>query len=169
MELSTATFGLEALQQFFSEEASTVVTLLEVQIVAADERVAHKLNLNIGDNTIYIRRLLTANDEPILYHRAYLVYDPTRPIVEAEMDVTSLHGLFTNLDSTLLRRGELFIQATLMRDDEAKILQTTLPAAAFNFEHLFYDFDNKPISWGWFICRNDRIRFATTIGIESHP
>jgi DNA-binding GntR family transcriptional regulator len=94
-----------------------------------------------------------------------LIFDPTRPIVEAEMDVTSLRGLFTSGENTLLKRGQLTIEATMMNEEEANILQTPLPAAAFYLEHLFYDFKNRPISWGWFIFRSDNLRFHTQVGI----
>ena len=165
LELGTAVFDLYELQALF-EEADTAVKLLEVRVVAADERTARKLCITEGNKIIYIRRLLTKCGEPIFYHRAYLVYDPTRPIVEAEMDVTSLRGLFSNTVNQSLKRGQLTIEATLMNAEEANILQAQLPAAAFYLEHLFYDFEERPLSWGWFIFRSDRLRFSTQIGIQ---
>ena len=151
----------------FQEGVDTAVKLLEVRVVSADERTARKLCLAEGDNAIYIRRLLTRAGQPIFYHRAYLVYDPTRPIVDAEMDVTSLHGLFSNAVTHSLKRGQLTIEATLMNEEEANILQTKLPTAAFYLEHLFYDFEERPLSWGWCIFRSDDLRFATEIGIQA--
>ena len=32
-------------------------------------------------------------------------------------------------------------------------------------EHLFYDFENRPVSWGRFIGRSDRLDFSTTVGV----
>lgn len=165
LELGTANFDLGDLQELFLAGESTDVKLLDVRIICADERTSRKLELREGAPTIYIRRLFTREDIPIFYHRAYLIYDPTRPIVEAEMDVTSLHGLFTSSDNTMLKRGQLSIEATMMNEEEAKILQTQIPAAAFYLEHLFYDFENKPISWGWFIFRSEHLRFYTQVGI----
>lgn len=167
LELGTAAFDLQELQELFSDAANTVIKLLDVRIVPADEYTARKLNLNVGENSIYIRRLLTKESEPIFYHREYLIYDPTCPIVEAEMDVTSLRGLFANVDNTLLKRGELTVKAALMNEEEANILQTSLPAAAFCLEHIFYDFDDRPISVGHFICRGDRLHFTTKVGLDS--
>jgi DNA-binding GntR family transcriptional regulator len=166
LELGTATFHLHTLQDLFSQDENTVITLLDARIVSADKRTARKLQIDEGQHVIYIRRLLTRNDEPVFYHRAYLIYDPTRPIVEAEMDVTSLQGLFTNASNDMLKFGELKIEATLMSEPEARVLETALPAAAFYLEHLFYDFDDRPISWGWFICRSDQLSFTTHIGLE---
>jgi len=165
LELGRAAFGLQELQDLFNDPAMAV-RLLDVRIVAADERTARKLNLTVGQKTIYIRRLLTVNDEPAFYHREYLIYDPTRPIVEAELEVTALQGLFDGTGSALLKWGELGIDACLFDEEEAKILQTPRPAAAFYLEHLFYDFNDQPVSWGWFICRSDYLRFSTRVGIS---
>jgi GntR family transcriptional regulator len=167
LELSAATFDLQELSDLFSNEANAEIKLLDVRIVLADDRTARKLDISVGDPTIYIRRLLTRDNQPIFYHRAYLIYDPKRPIVEAEMDVTSLKGLFAEVDHSLLKRGKIIIETALMNEEEGKILQTPLPAAAFYMEHLFYDFKDQPISWGWFIFRGDHLRFTTQFGIEA--
>jgi DNA-binding GntR family transcriptional regulator len=166
LELGTAIFDLQELQGLFSDGEATDIKLLDARIVSADERTARKLGICVGDPAIYIRRLFKREGQPIFYHRAYLVYNPTRPIVEAEIDVTSLQGLFANADNTLLKRGELTIESTLMNEEEARVLNNALPAAAFLLEHLFYDFEDKPVSWGWFIFRSDHLHFRTQVGID---
>ncbi|MCA9908589.1 MAG: GntR family transcriptional regulator [Anaerolineae bacterium] len=166
LELSTANFDLTGLQDLFGDEIATDVRLLDVRIVPADVRTANKLCIDVGQYVIYIRRLLTRNKKPICYHRAYLVYDPRRPIVESEMDVTSLQGLFNGSSNSLIKYGELAISATLMNEEEASILEVPVPAAAFHLGHLFYDYENKPTSWGWLICRSDQLRFTASVGIH---
>lgn len=166
VELGTASFQLQRLQDLFDDELHTTVKLLQARIVAADERTAHKLQLAPGGRVIYIRRLILARAEPTLCHVEYLVYDPTRPVVEAEMDVTSLRGLFGGAGATVMKHGDLSVEATLLTEEEADWLQATRPAAAFRIEHLFYDFDDQPVSWGWFICRSDRLRFTSHIGVR---
>ena len=166
LEWSAAQFDLQGLQSLFQNSEDADIRLLDVRIVSANRRTARKLGLSVGDNVIYIRRLMTQDGNPLFYHRAYLIYDPKRPIVEAEMDVTSLQGLFTNGDNSLLKRGELTIDATLMNEEEAEILQESYPSAAFILEHIFYDFDDCPISWGWFIFPSTHLRFTTQIGVD---
>ncbi|HLF27682.1 MAG TPA: GntR family transcriptional regulator [Anaerolineae bacterium] len=169
LELGEATFGLNALQNLFSDEEHTTVKLLEARVLPADERTARKLAIESGERVIYIRRLLCTEAQPAFYHREYLIYDPARPIVESELEVTALQRLFSGSGATLLKHGELSIEATILNEEEARLLQMELPAAAFCIEHLFYDFDNRPISWGWFICRSDRLRFATHVGVPAAP
>ncbi len=162
--LSAATFQLAELHDLFSDPAQASVQLLETRIVSADERIARKLAIPIKRRTIYIRRLLHIDGAPAFYHREYLIYDPTRPIVESEMEVTALQHLFSGSGETILKRGELNIEATILTDEEARLLCAPQPMAAMCLEHLFYDFDDKPISWGWFIGRSDRLRFTTRVG-----
>ncbi len=163
VRLGAAAFDLEGM---FGDDAGTTVKLVEARFVRADDRVARKLQINVGDYAIYIRRLLLTGDGPAFYHRAYLIYDPTRPIVESELEVTVLQGLFDGTGSPLIKRGELSMEAMLLTEEEAAILQVPLPAAGLLLEHIFFDFGDKPVSWGWFVCHGDRLCLRTTLGVE---
>jgi DNA-binding GntR family transcriptional regulator len=166
LELGTATFGLGTLQQFFRDEGLSKVKILEARIAPATERTARKLSIRPGDRTVFIRRLIHHASQPVLLHREHVIYDPSRPIVEDEMEVTALRGLFSGGDSSDLKRGDLVIDVTVLTLEEAHLLNSTVGTPAFRLEHIFYDFDEKPVSWGWFICADDRLRFTTTIGVH---
>ena len=117
--MGEAVFQLRELQNIFSDTEHTKVNVLETRVVKADERVARKLAIGIGHRTIYFRRILLRDGLPALYHREYLVYDPNRPIVEAELEVTALQRLFNGTGETLLKRGDISLEATLLTDEEA--------------------------------------------------
>lgn len=166
-DLGKVTFSLEEFHNIFKDKEQTKVTILETLIIKADERTANKLAIGVAERTILIRRVLFRDGDPILYHKEQLIYDPLRPIVEAELGITSLHGLFVGGGETTLKRGELVIEAAVLTKEEADILNTKEMQPAFRLEHIFYDFEDRPFSWGWFICRGDRLRFTTTVGISS--
>jgi GntR family transcriptional regulator len=167
LELGTATFDLDGLQRLFRDGAETSVKILEARMASADERAARKLAVEPGRRLVYIRRLISRHGEPLLCHREYLVYDPTRPVVEGEMEVTSLQGLFDGSGGSPLKRGDLAIEATVLTEEEARLLESPAGAPAFRLEHIFYDFDDRPVSWGWFICPGSRLRFTTIVGLHS--
>ncbi len=167
MQLKSGTFKLRELDDLFGEDGKTKVKLLEARVAKADKIIAQKLRLKKGDRTIFIKRLLLQNGDPVLYHKEYLIGDPTQPIVESEMEVTSLHGLFAGNGESNLKRGELTIEAVQLEESEAALLKVTDSLAALCIEHLFFDFEERPVSWGRFICRNDRLKFKTTVGIET--
>lgn len=164
LDLGRATFDLTGLQQLFREDRSTV-QLMEVRITSATERTAVKLAIQVGDPTVFIRRLISQGDTPLLLHREYVIYDPRRPLIEAEMEVTALRGLLSRGGGSDLKRGDLTIDATVLTGEESALLRCAAGAPAFRLEHIFYDFGDRPVSWGWFICSSDRLQFTATIGI----
>lgn len=165
LELGTATFDLSRLQQLFREGQSTV-KLLEAHITSANERTADKLAIGVGARTVFIRRLIFQREEPILLHREHVIYDPTRPLIEAEMEVTALRGLFGSGGGSDLKWGDLTVEATVLTGEEAALLHSRAGVPAFRLEHIFYDFGDQRVSWGWFICSGDRLRFTASIGIR---
>jgi len=165
LELSTATFDLDSLRQLFRDDGGSRVKLSEVRITSATERTARKLDIDVGNRTVYIRRLIFQGEDPVLLHREHVIYDPARPIIEAEMEVTALRGLFSGGGESDLKRGDLAIDVTALTKIEAALLNSTTGVPAFRLEHIFYDFDDRPVSWGWFICTGDRLRFTATIGV----
>jgi DNA-binding GntR family transcriptional regulator len=164
LALGNATFDLRGLQHIFSDRR-TSVRILGTSVVNANERIASKLNVKLGTRVIFIRRLLLLERKPIIYHREYLILNPTQPTVEAELEVTSLGGLFTGSGRTMLKRGDLCIDATVLNDEEAAMLQFSVGAPAFRIEHIFYDFGDCITSWGWFICQGEQLRFRTSVGV----
>gem|GEM_PF-158540 len=163
--LSAAAFYLNHLQEIFSNP-STAVKLLEAKFKAADEEIAQKLNIKRGDHTVYIRRLILTEGRPAFCHRGYLVYDPRRPVIESELEVTVLQGLFSGTASPLIKKGDLRMESILLPEEDAALLGIKTPAAGFRLEHLFYDFDDRPASWGYFTCPGDRLRLQATIGLN---
>jgi GntR family transcriptional regulator len=166
VELGAAAFYLYNLKELFNDEAETAVRILEARFVTADDRLARKLHIGVGRRAIYIRRLLLVKNEPAFYHRGYLIYDPARPVIEAELGVTDLKGIFQGSGSTLIKSGDLYLEAVLLNEEEAGLLNLQRPAPGMVLEHIFYDFDDRPVSWGWFVASNSRMRLHTRIGIE---
>jgi len=165
-DLAAVTFGMEEFHNIFKDKERTKVKILEVLIVKADQSAANRLKINVGDRTILIRRVLIRDGDPILYHKEQLIYDPFRPVVEAELEVTSLHGLFVGTGETKLKSGTLTIEAAVLTKEEADVLNTIPMQPAFRIEHIFSDFEDKPVSWGRFVCRGDRLKFTTTVGLS---
>lgn len=166
LNLETVSFSLEDFRRLFRDPARTSVRLLEARIASATDRIARKLRVRLGQRTIFLRRLILQQERPVILHKEYLIYDPKRPIVEAELEVTSLHGLLSGQSISTLKRGELAIEATTLTDEEARLLESRVGTPAFRLEHIFYDFDDRPVSWGWFICPGDRLRFTAVVGIS---
>ena len=165
LRLSKVSFGLDELRALFSESEKTQIKIIEASIKKADDLVAEKLGTDPGSRTIHIGRLILRDGEPSVYHREFLIYDPRRPVVEAEMNVASLKGLFSGGNISDLKWGKLSVAAAVLADKEAGLLKVAAGNPALHVEHIFFDYNDKPASWGVFICRGDRFHFTATVGI----
>jgi GntR family transcriptional regulator len=165
VELGAAAFYLSDLKQLFNDDDSTMVKLIEARFINADERIARKLKIREGERAIFIRRLLLVYGKPAFYHRGYLINDPARPVIEAELQVTDLKGIFQGSGSPLIKYGDLYLESVLLNEEEAQLLKLQMPAPGMKLEHIFYDFDDKPVSWGWFVCSSTRLCLHTRVGI----
>ena len=166
LDMGEAVFRLHELKDQWTGAGETTVRLLEASILSVDEVVAGKLAISPGDRGIHIRRLVLQEGVPCMYHREYLVYDPRRPLVEAQLQITSLEGLLQGHHGEGLRRGQLTVEAVNLSDEEGKVLGRHPGSAAFRLEHTFYDFADRPVSWGWFVFRSDLYRLTTHIGAD---
>lgn len=165
-DMGGATFGMKEFYSLFNDREKAKVKLLETKILKADGQIAAKLHISEGRRVIMLKRLVLKEGDPVLFHREYLIYDPGRPVIEKEMEVTALYGLFERTGRTFIKRGDLSLDAVVLSPEEARLLNTLALAPAFRLEHLFYDFDDIPMSWGQFICRADQLRFKTVVGIN---
>jgi len=163
-DLRSGIFTMEEFYKVLNDKKRTKVKVLEAAIEKADQKIASKLALSVGDRTILIKRLIMHTGEPLIYHKEHLIYDPELRIVETELEVTSLQGLFVGKEESILKSGELSIEAVVLNKEDADLLNTHAMQPAFRLEHLYFDYEDKPVSWGYFICRGDRFRFTTTLG-----
>jgi len=164
--IEDAAFYLRDLGEFFSDSRDTTVKVVGASFVLADERIARKLKIQPGTKVISIQRLLFVDEEPVFYHRGYLINDPARPVVEAELEVTELRGVFQGSGNQLIKSGEINLEATILDDEEIDLLQLHQQTPGMMLEHIFYDFNDQPLSWGWFVCSSDRLRLQTRVGLE---
>jgi DNA-binding GntR family transcriptional regulator len=165
LEVAKAVFDLSELQSLL-DRTDVSVRILEAAPRPASKRAARMLQLEEGQRVISIKRLLLEGEEPLLYNPEFVVSDPHRPVVEMELGVSTLRGLFEGARGIDLAYGDLVAHASGLHTDEAKYLQSRAGEPAWVIEHVFYDFAQRPVTWGRFICTADRLHLATTIGVK---
>jgi DNA-binding GntR family transcriptional regulator len=163
-QLDAATFDLADLRRYLADP-DIAARIVEARIVAPSARVRDKLQVDAGDHVIAIKRLLSRGEEAVFYHSEYLIFDPARPLVEAELGVTSLNDLFSGNSGSGVKFGRLTLHASALTKSEAGYLGENAGTLAWVVEHLFFDYDDRPLSWGRFVGRADRLIFSSTVGI----
>ncbi len=163
LEIGQAVFGLHQWREQWTCEA-TQVKLLEASSRKADEMVARVLRCRPGERTLFLRRLVLRDGEPITYNWEHVIFDPRRPLVETQLSITSLEGVLQSAAGTTLSAGWLRITAHSLSSEEAALLRQEEGAAALRLEHVFNDADGNPVSWGCFLCRGDCFWLETAVG-----
>lgn len=164
LELGEAVFHLQELTDRWTEDSSVDVMLLGARIIPADEQVAAMLQLEPDDPIVYLRRLIHRHGAPLVYQSEHVVYDEHRPLVEAELQVTSLEGLLHSAQAEGVPGGRLTIRAVSLDAESARLLKVATGSPAFCLESLLQGFDGQPLSWGRFLCRADQFQLTTHIG-----
>jgi GntR family transcriptional regulator len=168
LEIGQAVFGLHQWCEQWTREA-THVKLLEASSRPASEPVARILRCAPGERTLFLRRLVIRDGEPITYNWEHVVFDPRRPLVETQLRITSLEGLLQSAAGPAMSAGRLKITACTLTAEEAKLLAQPDGAAALRLEHLFTDAGGSPISWGCFLCKADCFWLETAVGSYEQP
>jgi GntR family transcriptional regulator len=140
------------------------VQLLGASIRAADDLVAGHLAVEPGGEVVYLKRLVLHDGSPLVCNREFIVYDPRKATVEAELQITSLHGLLQGTLGFGLRRGDLTVEAVAVEEEDAELLGLTVGHPGLRLEHQLFDFDDRPVAWGWFTWRPDKVRLISQIG-----
>ncbi|MFA4965875.1 MAG: GntR family transcriptional regulator [Thermoleophilia bacterium] len=166
LRLAAASFDLSEFHDLLSDERVTA-KLLEARVVPASGRASAHLAVAPGTRIVSLRRLLLRDERPLVYHIESLVYDPTRPIVEAELNITALRDLLEGGAGSGPQYGELVIYASVLYPQEATRLASAPGEAAWVLEHIFFDYDDSPMSWGRFVCRGDLLQFRARVGVRA--
>jgi GntR family transcriptional regulator len=163
IDLGDSVFRLDSLTGDWLDE-SAEIRLLSASMTRADEKVAKMLQLESAERVIYLRRLVLYDGTPAMYHTEYIVYDPRRPLVESQLQLTSLHAFLDSGRAHRFPLGELTLTAVSLDEESARVLGETEGALALRLEHVFQQSDRTPVSWGWFLMRAELFRLRARLG-----
>jgi len=162
-DLSDSLFRLDFRGGEWLDESADI-RLLEASMTRADDNVAHRLEVEQGQMVVHLRRLVSYDGDPAMSHTEYILYDPRRPLVEAQLQLTSLNAFLDSGGTHRFSRGFLHLTAVDLDNDSAELLQAAEGASALRLEHVFQDTDGTPVSWGWFLLRAELFRLSARLG-----
>ena len=144
----------------------TRVNIIHSEVRRANARVAADLGVELGDSVIFLRRHIVGEEKVLLIQEGFLLLDPKRPVVEAELEATYVTGLFTGSGQGLIKRAALSITPALLSDEDAQTLGRPLGSVGFKLEYSFFDAALAPLATGWFIAPEDQLKLSAQIGIS---
>ena len=163
--VSASSFELDVLADALADKDNLTVKILKATVKKTPGVEKKVLNLQPEQPVVVVERLILHRDEPFTLHLSFNNFDPKSPTVESMLDTVVLTELIFQEGYSNFKRGVLHLLPTRLSDREAGLLNLEKNATAFKLEHLFYDFDNKPAAFGWFIVSHEKMPIVSKIGI----
>lgn len=165
LEVTTSNFGLDSLRKVFQQQEKLEVRIIKATIEAASTGLCEIFGLAPESSVVLVERVIYYEKAPFTYQVGYARFDPESPIVETMLDTDVLTGLFFEKGHSSFMKGELRLLPTTIDSREAEYLQAPEGENVFKLEHIFYDFNNTPSAFGWFIISPDKMPLTSRVGV----
>ncbi|WP_375000252.1 GntR family transcriptional regulator [Aeromicrobium sp. CTD01-1L150] len=128
----------------------------------AGAELCHRLDVSPRAQVWSIRRLRTADDDPMAIEQAYLPHSLFPDLTAASLTNASLYTL---LDEVGVRIGVATqsVEPTVTTEEESELLGVPVLSPAFLFERLTLDRNDSPIEFVRSIYRGDRYRLLAEL------
>jgi GntR family transcriptional regulator len=159
---STVSEGLTMLTNFrellFEEGLSYATTLLARTVMMPIDDLDVKLNIPRDKHIIYIKRLRTIHNEPVLIQESYIPYHLCPLLLEEDIVQESLSELLEKKYGIKISRIKNFLEITYLNADEARLIGLAEGAAAILLNQYFYSGDTL-VMYTRSIKRTDKFKF----------
>lgn len=141
-----------------------ITKVINFSIETADEKIAKKLKINIGDNIYTLTRLRYANDEPAVFVITYIPYHLYKNLINEDFSKVSLYTTFEKYNRPIyaLERELNVIKSTYM---SSAMLNIPVGDPLFYFKTIGYSKDKTPIEYSISWYRGDYNSFEIRINM----
>lgn len=150
----------EDMQQRGLEPGTTV---LEREIIPANEEIANELQVSSGEEIASIVRLRLADGEPMSVEYSYLVHKNCPGILEQDYANSSLRQMLSDQFNINLVYARQRIRAVPASDQLAKLLNVEPNSPLLHIERVSYSDQDIPIEYLEINLRGDRYTFYTEL------
>ncbi len=156
---------LESFHQEMREKGISARTkVVGFYLTAANDVVAKKLDVEMGAQVAFLRRLRFAADYPLMYVESFVPYERVPGFEEIDFEQEALHDVLAEKYHIQLEKGIRALEAIRCPDSIAELLEIETGAPVHYVETEFHSSQGWPIEFSTAWYRGDRSRFV----IETH-
>jgi len=134
--------------------------LLTKELVPAAEEEADRLQIQVGAPVIKITQLRLASGRPMAYETRHFALDLCPQILDEDLESQSIHSLLIDKYQVPLLRTCHTIEARVLSEEEAELLEVEPGSAAFYIDRITFTTHDRPGTWYRAIYRGDEYRFT---------
>jgi GntR family transcriptional regulator len=125
-------------------------------IEPADDLVAARLGLDPGASVVRVRRVRTADGEPMALEEAFLPADRFGALAEADLEGASLFTVLEERFGARFPAADQQVVAVEIVGEDANLLRVAPGRAGLKFHTILLDADERPLAYAWSLFRGDR-------------
>ena len=163
--VATSSFSLDGLAAVFPESDDLTVRIVRATVKNSAGEEKKILGVEPHQPVIMVERVILRDGEPYTLHVSFARFDPRSPSVESMLDTVVLTDLMFLEGDSNFKRGSMHLMPTSIDAREAELLQLEEGGIVFKLEHRFYDFDDNPAAYGWFLVSHKKMPLISKIGI----
>jgi GntR family transcriptional regulator len=147
------------------EPASPQSRFLECRRVRAPADIARLLDLRTGDAAVYLRRLLSFGDEPIVLDEIWLPGGLFKGLTAERLSEYKgpLYGLFETEFGTRMIRAEEQLRAVGAERNAAQLLGVAEKSPLLLVERVSFSYGDRPVEVRRGLCVTDHYHYRNTL------
>lgn len=140
--------------------------VLDFRIIEASQEVANHLNLQPGDQAVFLQRRRYADDEPIVILETYLPYSRCSFLMEHDFERESLYEVLSRDENTKVYCVRRIVEAIEATAADAEKLNIKKGKPVHYFTTFGYNPVGVPIEVSYARYRGDRSSFEVTVYMD---
>jgi len=125
-------------------------------VVAADDLVARRLDVEPGTPVVRVRRVRTADGEPMALEEVFLPAGRFPGLEHADLEGASLFTVLEERFEAAFPAADQQVLAVEIVGEDANLLRVAPGRAGLKFHTILIDPDDRPLSYSWTLYRGDR-------------
>ncbi|MET0601639.1 MAG: UTRA domain-containing protein, partial [Baekduia sp.] len=122
----------------------------------ADDLVAGRLGVQPGALVVRLRRVRTADGEPMALEEAFLPAERFGALAEEDLDGLSLFTVLEERFGARFPSADQQVVAVEIVGEDANLLRVAPGRAGLKFHTILLDADERPLAYAWSLYRGDR-------------
>lgn len=162
-DLKESSFNLQSMYSFTEQMKSLgrhpETSVLDFETIEANKFLATKFNVKLGTKLIKMKRLRSADGEPLMLERTYLPLNKFLSLTKEDLDQKALYDIFREDYNEIVKVAEEELFANIARPKDAPFLDIREGAPVLTLMRKTYNQANEIIEFTYSVARADHFRY----------
>lgn len=158
---------VQALTGFYEDTVSRgqvpVTKVLNFEVVPANSKIAHELQIPAGEPVFYLNRLRFIEHEPIVLVATYIPQSLCPGLLQRDFTAQSLYKVLENEYGLVIARAHRSVEAVTASSDVGKLLKVETHSPLLLLKSTGYLEDRRPLEYYKALHRGDRAKFEVDL------